>query len=138
MRTTLTLANPSIVISQQTTMLQCKTKKKKLSPRRRIRHKKFDLKLHRNKFQPRRIRNDFYRFNLKVDRLIFAHTVQLFNQIFQMCTHVATKSHGGCMVSIWMMISICKLQLEPFLGALVPIFRQNLGLTREWFTIQDR
>ncbi len=36
-----------------------------------------------------------------------------------------------------MMIGICRLQLEPFLGALVPIFGQNLGLTIEWLLYRN-
>ncbi len=51
---------------------------------------------------------------------------------------MATKNHGGCMESIWMMVGISRLLLGPFLGALVLILGQNLRLTREWFVIQDR
>ncbi len=33
----------------------------------------------------------FLSVQLKIGCLIFAHTVQLFNQIFYMCTHMATE-----------------------------------------------
>ncbi len=43
-----------------------------------------------------------------------------------MCTSVATKSHGGCMSSIWTMIGIYRLYLWPFLGASKKIERPFL------------